>query len=41
VVVTLNPRPMPIPTLSTDLDPIAERHGVNGQRLRNVIYGWI
>jgi hypothetical protein len=41
VVVTLNPRPMPIPTLSTDLDPIAERHGVNGQRLRNVIYGRI
>jgi hypothetical protein len=32
-------RPMPAPPLSTDLDSIAERHGVNDQRLRNVIYG--
>jgi len=32
-------RPMPPPPLSTDLDPIAERHGANAQRLRNVIYG--
>jgi hypothetical protein len=34
-------RPMPMPPMSTELDPIAERHGVNGQRLRNVIYGRI
>ena len=32
-------RPMPAPPLSTELDPIIERTGVNGQRLRNVIYG--
>jgi hypothetical protein len=32
-------RPMPEPPLATDLEPIAERHGVNGQRLRNGIYG--
>jgi hypothetical protein len=30
---------MPAPPLSTDLDPIIERHAVNGQRLRNVVYG--
>jgi hypothetical protein len=34
-------RPMPMPPASTDLDSIADRHGVNGQRLRNVIYGRI
>ena len=32
-------RPMPAPPLATDLDPIIERHGVNGQRLRDVVYG--
>jgi hypothetical protein len=32
-------RPMPGPPLSTDLDATVERYGLNGQRLRNVIYG--
>ena len=32
-------RPMPPPPLSTDLDGIAARYGVNDQRLRDVIHG--
>jgi hypothetical protein len=32
-------RPMPPPPLPEQLEPIADRHGVNSQRLRNVIYG--
>jgi hypothetical protein len=32
-------RPMPMPPMAWDIDPIAERHGANSQRLRSVIYG--
>jgi hypothetical protein len=30
---------MPDPPLTGQIEAIAERHGVNGQRLRNVLYG--
>ena len=32
-------RPMPDPPLPDQLEAIAERLAVNGQRLRNVVYG--
>lgn len=32
-------RPMPPPPLPEQIEPLADRHAANAQRLRNVIYG--